>query len=256
MSKFTTLGRDLKIVFRAIRVNVAVFAGLQLAGMVFLRLCGAYPQASWLDLLVDSFHMSLLERVVEPGDGIVPGVLTFVLPLLTVVVVGEGALRVLGVFLTRDQNREEWDRMVAKSFNNHIVICGVGELGRALVHELLATDPAARIVLVDPHPGVLAELGVNNPNVCHLESDMTNLLTLKQANCQHASLIILASGNDTYNLETAFKAIGINPQAEIWVRLYRSHLVDLLEIEKKPNVHFFCPYQAAAQALVKNINNK
>jgi FlaA1/EpsC-like NDP-sugar epimerase len=250
MQRMKTIWRDLGIVARAVWLNLILFTGLLLGSAGLMRLSGAYPQANWLSLLVNSFHMAVLERVAEPGDGIVPGILTFVLPLLSVITLGEGALRILTIFVARGEHREEWERMVAKSYSNHVVICGVGELGRALVQKLLAAKSDQRIVLIDPRPDVATELGLDNPNVCHIMSDMTNMDTLKEANCQKARLIILSSGNDSFNLEAAFKVLQLYPKAEIWVRLYRSQLADLLDIAKKPNVHFFCPREAPGKGLM------
>lgn len=245
--------RDLRIVGRALWANVALFVGLLLGAAVLMQAFGSHPGASFLDLLVDAFHMALLERVAEPGDGVVPAVLTFVLPLLALVILGEGALRVAAVYLRRGERREEWDLLVAETFSKHTVICGVGELGRAVFRQLIAADPDAQVVLVDTRPGVLTELGEIGPNVCQVQVDMTTQAALEAAHCQEASLIILASGNDAFNLEAGFKALQLNPEAEIWIRLYRSGLASLMDLRTKPNVHFFSPYERAAEALVARV---
>ncbi len=254
MTRLASAWRDVRIVGRALWVNVALFVGLLVGGAAVLRLYKCYPEASFLELVVDTFHMSHLERVVEPGDGAVPSVLTFVVPLLTVVILGEGVLRVARVYLQRGERREEWDRMVAETFSNHTVICGVGELGRAVFQRLMAADPGAEIVLVDTRPGVLAELGHTGPNVSHLQGDMTGLETLKAAHCEKADLIILASGSDAFNLEAGFKALQLNPKADIWIRLYRSGLTSVMDLRTKANVHFFSPYERAAEALVDHVS--
>jgi Trk K+ transport system NAD-binding subunit len=80
---------------------------------------------------------------------------------------------------------------------------------------------------------------------------MTAQAALEAANCQDASLIILTSGNDAYNLEAGLKALRLNPNAQIWIRLYRSGLASL--IGTKDNVHFFSPYERAAEALMEQI---
>jgi voltage-gated potassium channel len=232
-----------------------LFLGLLLGAAFLLQLSGAYPQATFIDLFVDAFHLVMVERVVQLGDGVLPGVLTFMVPLLAILILGEGFMHILTVFIARGRHREEWDRMVAKTFKNHIIISGVGELGRALVQKLLERDPAKQIVLIDPRPGFINDLGLLPPNVSHIESDMTNLETLEAANCKAASLVIIASGSDTLNLEAAFKVHQLNPELEIWVRLYRNQLTNLLEITKKPNIHFFCPYQSAADILISQIKN-
>jgi len=253
MRKISILWRDLRIVSKAIWLNLLLFVGLLAGAVALLHLSGAYPQANWLDLLVDAFHMALLERVAEPGDGVLPAVLTFLLPLLTVIILGEGALRVLTVFIARGEHREEWDTMVAKTYSNHIVVCGVGQLGKALVKRIHADHPETRIVLVDLRPGLLAEAGLSGGNVICIQSDMTSLETLKKANCHKARLVLLVSGNDAFNLETAYKIIQLNPQTETWVRLHHSGLAELMDLSRKPNLHFFSPYQQAAEVIAGHL---
>jgi len=82
---------------------------------------------------------------------------------------------------------------------------------------------------------------------------MTNIETLKQANLQTAKLAILTAGDDAVNLETAYKIQEINPDLNIWVRLHHSGLSELLDLSRKPQIHFFCPYQQAADAVVEQI---
>lgn len=131
-AKLAVAWRDLRIAARAIWLNFALFAGVVVGGATALQLGGAYPEAGFVDLVVESFHMAHLERVAEPGDGLLPAFLTFVMPLLSVIILGEGVLRVVAVYLARRERREEWDLLVAKTFANHTVICGVGEMGRAV----------------------------------------------------------------------------------------------------------------------------
>jgi hypothetical protein len=95
--------RDLRIVFSDLAQPFRLCAASS-GRHGSVKTLASYLQASLLDLLVDSFFMSVLERVVEAGDGVMPAILTFVLPLLTVVILGEGALRVLSLFIARGKN--------------------------------------------------------------------------------------------------------------------------------------------------------
>jgi voltage-gated potassium channel len=253
MRKISTLWRDLKIVIKAIWLNLLLFAGLLAGAVALLQASGAYPQANWLELLVDAFHMAALEPVTRPGDGVLPAILTFLVPLISVVVLGEGVLRVLTVFIARGEHREEWDIMVAKTYTNHIVVCGVGELGKALVKRIHTDQPETRIVLVDLRPGLLTETGLSGDNIISIQSDITSLETLKKANCHKAKLVLLASGNDAFNLEAAYKIHQLNPKTEIWVRLHHTGLADLMDLSSKPNLHFFSPYQQAADAIAGHL---
>ena len=85
------------------------------------------------------------------------------------------------------------------------------------------------------------------------QADMTSLETLKKANCNKARLVLLASGNDGFNLEAAYKILQLNPRAEMWVRLHHSGLADLMDLSRKPNLHFFSPYQQAAEAIAGHL---
>jgi Trk K+ transport system NAD-binding subunit len=82
---------------------------------------------------------------------------------------------------------------------------------------------------------------------------MTSIETLKTANCQKARLVLLVSGNDAANLEAAYKVNQLNPQIQIWVRLHHNGLVDLMDIARKPNLHFFSPYQQAAEVIANHL---
>jgi hypothetical protein len=253
MLKNSIFWRDLKIVTREVWLNLVLFLVLLSCAAILLRFSGAYPQASWLDLLIKALHMAELEPVTEPGDGTIPGLLTILVPLSSVIILGEGVLRVLTVFIARGEHREEWNIMVAKNYTDHIVVCGMGELGRALVKRISADHPKTRIVLVDLHPGILAETGLSEENIVYIQSDMTNIETLKKANCHKAKLVLLAAGNDAFNLEAAYKILQLNPNTEIWVRLHHAGLADLMDFARKPNLHFFSPYQQAADTIIQDI---
>ncbi len=139
--------------------------------------------------------------------------------------------------------------MVAKTLTDHIIVCGVGQLGKALVKRIHADHPEARIVLVDLRSGLLAETGLLDDNIIFIQSDMTSIETFINANCCKARLVLLTSGNDAFNLEAAYKIVQLNPETEIWVRLHHSGLADLMDLSRKPNLHFFSPYQQAADAI-------
>jgi len=252
MGRLGLAWRDLRIAGRAIWVNLSLFAATLLGAAVLMEMSGSYPGISFDRLLVKAFFMALLDPV-EGGIGPIPTLLTFTLPVLAAIILGEGALRVLTVYLRRSEHREEWDRLVVQTFSKHTVICGIGQLGRAVIQRLITSNPDSQVVLIDTRPDILAELGLSGPNVCHVQSDMTSQAALEAARCQDASLIILTSGSDAYNLEAGSKALRLNPKAEIWIRLYRSGLASLMDLGTKPNVHFFSPYERAAEALVEHI---
>ncbi|OGN72212.1 MAG: hypothetical protein A2X25_00690 [Chloroflexi bacterium GWB2_49_20] len=244
--------RDSFIILSAIWVNLALFGLLLILGAVILKLFGSKPGAGWPQLFLDAFYMARLEGV-DTGGKLIPVLLAFLMPVAAVLILGEGVLRVFSIYMQRRVNRREWDLMVIKSFSDHIVVCGVGEMGRQLVRRLVNEQSQRPIVLIDPRPGLMAELGLKSENIIHLQSDMADVETLANANICTASLIILTAGEDALNLEVTYKVQQLNPQVTVWVRLHNSGLADLLDLSRKPNIHFFCPYQQAADVIIEHI---
>ena len=245
--------RELKIVLKSIWLNLVLFALLLVGAAGLMTACGCYPEMSFGERLVAAFYMTRIESVPEARHHPVRGVLVFAMPVLAVVILGEGVLRVAAIYLGRKRHQEEWEELMANSLSGHTVLCGAGELGRALLHEMLRRDPGAAIVVVDTHPGILEELGIRAPNLHQVQGDMTSHHTLIAANVAKASTILMTSGDDARNLEAAFKAIRENPNAQIHIRLYRSGLLEMMDTTKHPNLHFFSPYTRAAEALADEL---
>jgi voltage-gated potassium channel len=253
MKKSRQFLNDLSVIVAMIWVNLLLFALLLVTGAVLLWNSGSYPQASFPGLMLDAFHMAILERVAEEADGLMPILLSFLLPIGSAIILGEGVLRTFSVYMQKHKHREEWDIMVAKTFKDHIVICGVGELGQALARRLRADHPNTHLVLVDLRPGLLLESGLTDSSIVCLQADMTSLEALQKAGCQRARLVILSAGNDAFNLEAAYKIIQLNSQEQVWVRLHHHGLSDLLDLARKPNIHFFSPYQQAAEVIAGHL---
>ena len=221
-----------------------------------MKVCRSFPSKDYspLELVEEALHLAHVDAFLPDGHGVALAVLMFLLPVLTVLILGEGTLRAASVYLQRHNRHEEWGPMVAKTFSNHTVICGMGELGKAILRQLVSAQPDAQVVLVDSRPAALAELTGIGPNVCLVQKEMQMQHALEAANCRRARLIIMASGNDAYNLEAGFKASEMNPKAEIWIRLYCNGLSNLMDRATNPNVRFFSPYEAAALSLVASLS--
>lgn len=244
--------RDFLIIISTIWINLLLFMVLMVIGAGLLKLFGNDPQAGWLKLFLDAFYLATIESV-DSGGKVIPILLAFLMPIGMTIILGEGVLRVFSIYMQRRVNRKEWDLMVVKTFTNHTVICGVGEMGRQLLRRMIVEQPQMELVLIDPRPGLLAEMGFSDEHTIHFQGDMADVETLKQANIKTAKMVILTAGEDALNLEVAYKIQQIKPDITVWVRLHHSGLAELLDLSRKSNIHFFCPYQQAAEAIVGHI---
>ena len=247
--------RDLRIIFSSVWINLLLFVLLLVLGAILLKYFGNSPHAGWPQLFVDSFYLATINNI-DIGGRIIPVLMAFIMPIGMAIILGEGVLRIFSIYMQRNVNRKEWDLMVVKTFVNHTVMCGVGEMGRQLLKRMILEQPLMDLVLIDPRSGLLAELGLNNNKTVHFQGDMADVETLEQANIRSAKLVILTAGEDALNLEVAYKIQKINPEVTVWVRLHHSGLAELLDLSRKPQIHFFCPYQQAAEAVVQHIMEK
>ncbi|HUV04760.1 MAG TPA: NAD(P)-binding protein [Armatimonadota bacterium] len=245
--------RDICIVLRSIWLNLALYAALMLAAAGLMCLFGCYRDTTFAERLVNAFYMTRIESVPESGHNTLRSILVFVMPTLTILILGEGVLRVAGLYINRKRDRGEWEKLMVQSLSGHIVLCGAGELGRALLNRLREKCQGVPIVVVDMHPDILSELGLRSRRVHSICGDMTSHETLVEANVAGCSMVIITSGDDAHNLEAAFKVLDINPKAEIHIRLYRSGLSRMMNTATYPNIHFFSPYESAADALMEEI---
>lgn len=246
--------RELWIVLRSVSWNLALFAALLVGAAALMQVCGCYPAASFHERMVNALYLARLESVAGSGGHPLPSILAFLMPLAAILVLGEGALRVAATYLGRRHHRQEWEKLMAQEMSGHVVVCGAGELGRALLEELLRRDPDAKVVVIDTDPGILAELGMHGSNLRHIHGDMTSQETLLSANVENASKVVFTSGDDAHNLEAAYKAFRLNPKAEIHVRLYRIGLSEMMDAQTRSNFHFFSPYQRAAAHLADQLH--
>jgi len=244
------------IVLRGVWWNLAGFAGLLVVAALVMELSGCYPEARFHERLVQALYMSRVESVSGYEHRCLPSVMVFLMPLLALLILGEGALRVAAIYLARKQHRTEWEKLLVETLTGHLVLCGAGELGRALLAELLRRNPELELVIVDTHAEILEELGLQNRDLHHIHGDMTSIETLTAANVAKAATVLLLAGEDARNVEAAFKAQKLNPRAQIWVRLSRVGVADFMGAAAPANVRFFTPYQWAAGALADELGKK
>jgi len=245
--------REVWIMLCSVWLNLALFGSLLVAAALFMQAAGCYPGASFYEYLVNALYMARLESAPSSGASCLPSILVFVMPVLTVLILGEGVLRLAAVYLGRKQHRQEWEKLMAGTLSGHIVLCGAGELGRALLAELLGRRPKTEIVVVDLHRDVIEELGVSAPELHHILGDMTDLETLRAANVGSAAIVLFTSGDDLHNLEAASKVMRLNPDAQVWVRLEHVGVTEMLSATAQANLHFFSPYRRAAAALAEEM---
>lgn len=172
--------------------------------------------------------------------------LFFLLPIIGLGAVADSLVR-LGYFIfASKQNLQEWQRMVASLYRNHVIVVGIGKVGYRVIQGLAALRES--VVAVDVRVDAQFTEEVRALGVPIIQGNGRNLKTLEQAGVAHAKSIILATDNDLANLDAALTAQDANPTLRVVLRLFDESLA------AKFSSHFAMPAivtsQVSAQAFI------
>ena len=93
--------RGLWAVLRRVCWNLILFAGSIAAAALLLQAYGCYPGAPFHEQLANALCLTRLESLSGSRGHLLPSVLASVMPVLAVVMLGEGGVRVTAIYLGR-----------------------------------------------------------------------------------------------------------------------------------------------------------
>lgn len=123
--------------------------------------------------------------------------------------------------------RKKMEKNIGK-LTDHYIVCGVGRVGRHIVHELDSTKRP--YVIIEPHRETIEGLLDLLDNPLYVEGAATDDHTLKKAGIERALGLFAVAGDDNLNLVIALTARGLNPKIKI---VARCTLLDNIEKMKK-----------------------
>jgi voltage-gated potassium channel len=142
----------------------------------------------------------------------------FLMPVIGMVTLAHGLADFGTLFFNRRARGKEWEMAVASTFNNHIILVGLGHLGFRVAKQLHQMEQDVVAVELSP----TAELVANTRrlDIPVIPGDGTKEEMLEAAGIRRARAIILCTQNDSLNLQMAVKARGINPAVHVIIRIF------------------------------------
>src|SRR5438552_2752252 len=108
--------------------------------------------------------------------------------------------------------------VMASTYRDHVVLCGLGHLGARVLQELHNANIPVIVIEKDKERRFLTL--AKELNVPVLLRDMTEDQALIDAGVPHARVVIIATNSDMGNLEVALDARRMNPKIRVIMRLY------------------------------------
>jgi voltage-gated potassium channel len=184
----------------------------------------------------DSIYAGWMALLAQPQYTKCPWYLKMVYafyPVTGFILFGEGVVRLALLMLSRRRGEKEWMLVVASTYRDHVILCGLGHLGFRVLERLVTMNA----------PTVVLEQSTDSPfiheakamRVPVLVRDMTEDAALIDAGVEYADTIIICSNDDMANIEVALDARRMNPEIHCLMRMYdqrvASKITDALTID-------------------------
>jgi voltage-gated potassium channel len=213
---------------RAMRVLVRPMGALFIAfviGTVIERFWGAPPggiQPRWDEAMFTAYCL-LMGEIGAPLPAVPwAQAVLYLMPLVGIVFVAEGVLKLGFTVFNKQQNAEEWIRIMADKSRGHVVVCGLGTVGFRVVEELVALDEQVFVIERNGDGEFIPrarELGVEV-----LVGDARTENYMRSLNIATARAVIIVTDDDLANLEIAMDVREIRADVPIIVRLFDQRL--------------------------------
>ena len=238
---------DLWLFIRKVAPNgAAILLILLLSAAVFYG-ADAWPEASFLDCFINAVYMMTVESVQMPHQWWLEAFI-LVLPVLGVVFAAEGLVRAVVLFINKSLRQGEWNAVVASTFSGHTLVCGLGQFGGTISTGLL--ESGTHVVGVDLKEGLPTVVTARRRNMPVIIGDMTLPETLIEANVKKARCVVVCSGDDLANIETAIWASELNPDVVVYARVYKKTLADKINAALRYDIRTFSPDATAAETIL------
>jgi voltage-gated potassium channel len=149
-------------------------------------------------------------------------ILCGVYPVFGLILLGEGVVRLSFLMVSRRRGEKEWMLVMASTYRDHVILCGLGHLGFRVLEQLRSAGVDVVCIEFDGSSRLVAQ--AKAMGVAVLVRDMTEDQALVDAGVLSARAIVVATGNDIANLEVALDSRRVNPKIRVLLRLFDQQL--------------------------------
>ena len=147
--------RDLRVLLQETRYSLLIFIAINLFGMVLFHRFYRYEQTGaqpdWGTALFAAFALNFFETVLPFPPQWFLRALYFLVPIIGLSAVADSVLHIWTALINKRERGEKWQVAMASTFNNHVIVCGLGKVGFRTVQELLKFQRDVVCIEIDPN---------------------------------------------------------------------------------------------------------
>jgi Trk K+ transport system NAD-binding subunit len=222
--------RDTILLLRRFRGALLIFAVAMVGGgIIYYEVSRVVGEG--IESLPESIYLMLTLAFLQPNGSFPHSpwlqIFYFIFPLIGIGTLAQG-LADFGIALfNRRARSREWEIAVASTYENHIILVGLGHLGYRVIQKLHEMDE--KIVVIDLNPVGDMASSVKEMGVPVLQDDAVRPASLEEAGVRKARTIMLCSQNDSQNLQIAVKARSMNPKIQVVIRIFDEDFAQSLQ---------------------------
>ena len=173
--------------------------------------------------LAESIYIVLIATFLQPPNREFPHHIFlqsfyFLMPIFGLIMLAQGLADFGSLFFNRKTRSKEWEMAVASTLQDHIILVGLGHLGYRVAIKLHEMGETLTVVEFKAEADTVN--AVKHMGVPVIHDDATRPSILEAANIGKARAIIMASQNDSMNLQIALKARKLNPKIQVVIRIF------------------------------------
>jgi Trk K+ transport system NAD-binding subunit len=149
-------------------------------------------------------------------------VVFWVTPGIGALLIAQGLLKVGASLFDLAARREMWVRIVSEQMRDHVVVCGLGNVGYRVVEELRRLGEA--VVAVEKREVDSFVAAVRDLDVPVHVGDAKRDELLLATGIARAKAVVCATNDDMANLEIALDAKRMNPRIRVVLRMFDQRL--------------------------------
>jgi Trk K+ transport system NAD-binding subunit len=206
----------------------------------------AYTDRKGAEAVYESLKLLTFQSSVRlPANDPLGDFLFFAAPIIGLVLVTQGVISFGRRLVDKSSRRELWQVSLARTFHNHIIVCGLGRVGLRVATHLI--EAGYEVVVIQrnwqnaPAP-VARALRMNIPVIA---GDATEAEILQQAGIHNARAVIAAVNDDLTNMEIAIASQTLEPQIRVVLRIFDDEIDKKLDAQLNNGVGFSTSHLAA-----------
>lgn len=208
-------------------VLLIVFVAIVVLSIIDLRLYYVNPETgerlSNIGAIHAVFELLVFESPLPLSESWITQIVFFAVPISGLLLLGQGIIRLGNSFL----DIRVWDRAMASTYNDHIIVCGLGKVGYRVVRWVLDLDEEVIVIESREDNPFLAE--VRRWGVSVIIADARRPQVLKDAGILAAESIVPCTSDDLVNLSVALEARRMRPDIKVVLRMFDNRMAANIE---------------------------